>query len=98
MILEKFIQIAHADDVTITNPIGDTKDIPGVILKVTSFLLTIAGSLAILAVIVGGIYYITSLGDEKKVTQAKSILTYSIWGLILIILAYTVIQTINSAF
>ena len=55
-----------------------------------SWVLSIAGSLALLIIIGGGVMYMTSVGDEQKVVQAKKIVYWTIIGLILILVAYSV--------
>lgn len=57
------------------------------LLGVTAVLLTVVTVVAVLVLIVGGVMYIISLGDEKKTAQAKQIIMYTIIGLIVIGLA-----------
>jgi hypothetical protein len=40
----------------------------------------------------GGVILITSGGDEAKVTKGKKILTYSVAGILLLILSYAIIR------
>lgn len=47
----------------------------------------IGGLIAVVMIIVGAIQYITSSGDAGKATKAKNTITYSIIGLVVIILA-----------
>lgn len=54
-------------------------------------LLFIVGSLAVIMIIVSGIFYVTSAGDSGKVARAKNTLTYSIVGLIVAFLSYAII-------
>ena len=51
----------------------------------------IVGALAVIILIVGGIRYITSTGDAKRIQQAKDTIFYAIAGLILAILARTIV-------
>jgi len=79
-----------------TNPLGVTKpeDFLGNIIK---FLLGLVGSLALIAIIWGGIVYITSIGDDSRIKHAKSVITWAVVGLAVVILAYTIIQTVIEA-
>ena len=61
----------------------------------------IAGIVAVVFIIIGGVQYITASGDTGKVVKAKNTIMYSVIGLIIIILASAItgflIQTINGA-
>jgi hypothetical protein len=54
----------------------------------------IAVSLALLAIVVGGIMYILSLGDEARAGRAKRIVLYAVIGLIIIGIIILILQTI----
>ena len=49
--------------------------------KIMNLLLTIFGSLGVIALVVSGIFYLTSAGDKERATQAKKYLIYAIIGL-----------------
>lgn len=55
-------------------------------------------SLAVIFVIISGIQWITSGGDEKKVEAAKGRLTYSIIGLLIVAGAFFIVSTVISLF
>lgn len=55
-------------------------------------LLYITGVLAVVMIIYGGFTYMTSAGDAAKVHKGKTILIYSIVGLIIAILAYAIVN------
>lgn len=57
-----------------------------------------AGTLAVFFLIWGGIQYITSQGDSGRIEQAKKIITNSIIGLVLAILAGTIVGFIAGRF
>ena len=52
--------------------------------------------LAMIAITWGGIIYITSYGDEKKLGQAKRIILFSLLAVVLSVSAYAIIDLINS--
>jgi Type IV secretion system pilin len=54
----------------------------------------IAGSLAMLFVIIGGVRYIMSTGDSQKVSQAKNTILYALVGLIVTISAFAIVRFI----
>jgi hypothetical protein len=71
-----------------SDPITGTN---GVLVKVTRLIATIAGVIAVIIMITGGIMYITSNGDPGKITTAKNTLIYAAVGLVIIALAQTLI-------
>ncbi len=60
-----------------------------------SFLLSIVGIIAVGMMILGGVRYITAAGSETAVSDAKSMIQGALFGLILAIGAWIVINTIN---
>lgn len=69
--------------------------------NIITFLMTIAGAVAILNIIIAGIMYITNSqipGAEKgsKIATGKNMLTYTIGGFIVILLSWVIINTVVS--
>ena len=83
-----------ATSITIANPIT-TSDFSQIIENTLLWVLGIAGSIALFALIAGGVMYITSAGDEQKVAASKKIFNFTIIGLILILLSYSIIVTVT---
>ena len=50
----------------------------------------LAGSIAVIMIIVAGVMYVTSTGDSGRVAKAKNMLTYAIVGLIVVIIAFAI--------
>src|SRR5688572_19641684 len=48
--------------------------VTGLIVNIGNFLLGLVIVLAMLALIIGGVLYVTALGDERRISQAKQIL------------------------
>ena len=67
------------------------------IMKIINWLLAFIGSLAVLMIVIAGIMYITSAGDEGRVDKAKSYLTYAVVGLVVALLGYVIVLTVGSA-
>jgi len=78
--------------------IDNAGDIFIVIANVVRILTALAGGLAVIMIIVGGIYYVTSGGDPKRITLARTILIDSVTGLLVIILAYAAVTFIAGSF
>lgn len=72
---------------------GDT----GVFKKITNTILYIVGIVAVIMLIVGGIKYVISGGDSKKVTDAKNTVLYAIIGLVVAFLAFAIVNFVISA-
>lgn len=82
---------AFADINGLTN-----KPLKDIINGITVWLLGIAAALAILFIVVGGIYYVTAGGDERRMETAKTTITYSILGIFIIGIAYAIVVLINN--
>jgi hypothetical protein len=63
----------------------------GIIARVTNVLAVIAGILAVVIIIWGGFTYVTSAGDANKATNARNMIIYAAIGLVVIVLAQTLI-------
>ena len=72
---------------------GDT----GVFKQITNTILYIVGIVAVIMLIIGGIRYVVSGGDAKKVTDAKNTILYAIIGLIICFLAFAIVNFVIAA-
>ncbi|MBQ5812308.1 hypothetical protein IIW29_01905 [Candidatus Saccharibacteria bacterium] len=75
------------------NLFGDT----GVFKQITNTILYIVGIIAVIMLIIGGIKYVISGGDAKKVTDAKNTVLYAIIGLVIAFLAFAIVNFVISA-
>jgi len=85
---------AMALDINISNPIA-TSDFSVLLTNFLKWLLSVAGSLALLMLIVGGVFYVTSSGNDQRVETAKKMITWTLLGLILILASYSIIIVID---
>ena len=69
----------------------------GIFTQITNTILADVGIIAVFMLIFGGIRYITSGGDQKKVTDAKNTILYAIIGLIIALLAYAIVNFVLNA-
>lgn len=74
------------DDITVL--IGNT---------INGFLI-LAGTVAVLFIIIGGFQYITSAGNPDGIYKAKQTLLYAIIGLIVVILSFAIVKFVINAF
>ena len=69
----------------------------GVFTQVTNTVLYIVGIVSVVMLIYGGLRYVISGGDSKKVTDAKNTILYAIIGLIISILAFAIVNFVINA-
>lgn len=65
-----------------------------VIGRVVANLLGIVGSIALLMFVYGGITWLTASGNDKRIAQAKAIMTWAALGVVAIFMAYAVISVV----
>lgn len=63
---------------------------------ILAILISAAGALAFIFIIVGGIKLVMSSGDPKATESARATLTYSIIGLVVAILAFVIVQVVQA--
>lgn len=66
------------------------------ILVVITWGLGIAGTVAVLFLIVGGFLYITAGGDERRLESAKTTLKNAIIGTVFILISLVIVITLNT--
>ena len=72
--------------------VGET----GVFTEIVNTILLAVGFISVIMLIWGGLRYIVSGGDSKKVTDAKNTVIYAVIGLIIAILAYAIVNFVIS--
>jgi hypothetical protein len=87
-----FINIAHAGVIT------DAPTFQNIGINILSFLLWIAGIIAIIALVISGIRYFFSFGDEAKMEIAKKSTEYAIVGIILVAGSMVLVRMIGQFF
>lgn len=85
-------EVARADGMP-AELIGKT----GVFTQITNTVLFAVGIISVVMLIYGGLRYVLSGGDSKKVTDAKNTILYAIIGLIISILAYAIVNFVINA-
>lgn len=68
-----------------------------IIKNVIQVMLTIGGIIAVIMIIVGGIQYVTSNGEQSHVKSAKDTILYAIVGLVVTIVAYSVVYYVTKS-
>ena len=85
---------AQAPAPTFTNPLGSVTDLTTLIKNAIGWMLSLVGILALGALVWGGVVYITSLGNDAYIKQAKTIIFWAIVGLVIVILAFVILNTV----
>ncbi len=89
-------RIATADGWELpTNP-GDslTEDLDAAILSLTNWLLGFTLTVSVLALVWGGLNYISCSGDAQKADLAKKIIYYALIGIFIAGISYAVVNVI----
>ena len=88
---------AMAQTITIPNPLGSGgKDIPTLINTIATWLLGIGSTIAVIIVIWAAFLFMTSGGNQQRVTMARKTLLYAIIGLTVLLLAKGVTSLIQN--
>ena len=88
-----FVNTAHAAGV-----IEDATPIAEVLTNILQFLLLVAGILAILSLVVSGILYMLSSGDEQRAEMAKKSALFSVTGMAVILASLVIVTQIANFF
>lgn len=92
--LQQGLDDAFAVDVTLADV--SSRDEIVVLTAVINWILSLAAVLALLALVVGGVMYIVSFGNDQRTQSAKKIIISAIIGLVIIGVSFLVIEMINS--
>jgi ABC-type Fe3+ transport system permease subunit len=69
----------------------------GIFTTIVNILLFIIGALSVIMLIIGGIRYTVSGGNQSAITAAKNTIMYAIVGIIIAVLAYAIVNFVLSA-
>ncbi len=79
------------DNVGATIGLGSA-DLKQTVLNIISFVLGLLGLIAVIMILYGGFIWLTAGGNEDKVGSAKKIISAAIIGLIVILLAWAIVN------
>lgn len=80
------------------NDASGNAPIVAAILDVIEFIIRVVGAIAILLIIIGGLYMIISEGSEDRLEKGKTILTSAIIGLVISMFSYLIVRFVQSIF
>lgn len=64
----------------------------GILKNVINVLLYVAGTIAVIMIIIGAIRYITSDGDSNRASQARNTIIYAVVGLVVAIMSFGIVN------
>lgn len=70
----------------------------GMFKRITDVMLFLTGAVSVIMLIIGGVRYVLSSGDQGAVTSAKNTILYAIVGIIVTILAYAIVNFVITQF
>lgn len=88
---------AHAAPYGFPDPLNDA-DVPTLINRIITQVLGIIGALFFLMFLWGGFQYLTAGGDTKKVGSAQKTLVNAVIGILIIAVAYGIVQSLITVF
>jgi hypothetical protein len=83
--------------VNVDNPL-ETDDFTELLGNFLEWLLGIVGSIALLMLIYGGVVYMSANGDPQKAETGKRIVIWTIGGLMIVLLSYSILSTVEDIF
>jgi hypothetical protein len=69
----------------------------GIFQTISEVLIFLVGAVSVIMLIWGGLQYVISAGDSKRVEGAKNTLLYAIIGIVVAILAYAVVGFVTAS-
>ncbi len=73
-------------------PDGTSSDLWGTVNNIINIVIGIVGFVAVVVMIIGGIYFIISQGDAAKITRARNTILYGVVGLVIALLSFAIVN------
>jgi hypothetical protein len=70
----------------------------GIFTTLSNVMLFVVGAISVVMVIIGGLRYVISGGNNTNVTAAKNTILYAVVGLVISIMAYAIVNFIIGSF
>ncbi len=87
-----------AGDARIQDALGDggagRPSVSRVIGQIIGGVLGLMGSIFFILLVYGGFMWMTARGNESQVEKARTIITWAVWGVVIILLAYLVVDLV----
>jgi cytochrome bd-type quinol oxidase subunit 2 len=69
----------------------------GLFNQIANILIFLVGAIAVIMLILGGLQYVISNGDSKRVESAKNTILYAIIGIVVAIMAYAAVAFVTGS-
>lgn len=80
-----------------TAPRGQIADIESLVETIENFVWIIFGLIAVISFVVAGILFLTAAGNPEKVAQARTAFLWGVAGVVVGILAFSIVAIIQNA-
>jgi hypothetical protein len=71
---------------------GGDRTVVGTLRQVGNMLIFLIGAIAVLMIIIAGLRYVLSGGDQNAITSAKNTIIYALIGIIVAFMAYAIVN------
>lgn len=88
--------LAQAERPEMVENVATLKGLEAVFSNVLTLAIGLSGVALFIFVIKGAVDFITSGGDSKKAEGAKNTITYAIFGMVFVALAFLILRTIST--
>ena len=78
--------------------VDENADPNALIKSIVNVLLFIVGAISVVMIIIGGLLYVLSAGDNGRVTTAKNTIMYAVVGLVVSFIAFAIVQFVFDRF
>lgn len=85
------VALAQAANTELENPLGKDTQIWDLFSRIAAGLSFVAGTLALLFVVIGGYMILTARGNDEQYRKGKNTITYAIVGLLVIVGSYQIL-------
>ncbi len=75
---------------------SEASGLPATIKNTINILLYVAGVIAVIIIVIGGIRFVTSEGDANSANKAKNSVVFAAVGLVLAVIAYAIVNLVLS--
>lgn len=94
VVLLPTIALAQAANTELENPLGEGTQIWDLFARIAAGLSFVAGTLALLFVVIGGYMILTARGNDEQYRKGKNTISYAIVGMLVIVGSYQILTTV----
>ncbi|MEX0888185.1 MAG: hypothetical protein WDZ67_02310 [Patescibacteria group bacterium] len=92
--IDRFIGIYIGGTCASATGVPEISGIFCVLVNIINYLLSIGAAVSFIMLVYGGFQYMIAGGDEKAITVAKNTITYAVLGLVIILGAILIVNSI----